>query len=189
MKKVLCIAVGALLAISVAYGEENSEPGQIGVGYQGIFFGDLINALSIRMAPAPIGGQLEIGEGGGSLSTGGAAADTDFEIFMLKGKGYYTLIQRENSAFYAGASLGYYIISIDDPAGNFTTAGTTDVTGFSIAPLIGTEWNFQGLKELGFNFEISYEINNFDVDVPGTATDPDLGLRGITISTGVNYYF
>ena len=181
MKKVLCIAIMALMTVSAVRAEEAAgEPGNLGIGYQGIFFGDMINALSLRWAPAPLGGQIEFGEGGAALSVPGSP-DVDLEIIMLKGKMYYTIIQRENSAFYAGASLGYYMFELD-PGG-----GSMDINGFSIAPLIGTEWRFQGLPELGLNFEISYEFNDFTLDTGGG--DVDIGLRGITVSTGIHYYF
>jgi len=170
------------MAVSVAQAED-SEPGQIGVGYQGIFFGDLINAVSVRFAPAPLGGQIELGQGSVDIDApGGFGADLD--ILMIKGKLYYTLIQRENSVFYAGASLGYYKIE----STSFPFVGTADTDGFSIAPLIGAEWRFQGLPELGLNFEVSYEINDLESDLPGGGTT-DIGLYGITVSTGIHYYF
>jgi hypothetical protein len=93
-----------------------------------------------------------------------------------------TEIQRENSAFYAGASLGYYMIDTKNLLGP-----ETNVDGFSIAPLIGAEWRFQGLPELGLNFEVSYELNALEAESGGTTVD--IGLYGITVSTGINYYF
>lgn len=168
MKKIIGMAVVALMAVSAVHAEDK-EPGNIGVGYQGIFVGNFISGLSLRYAPSPIGGQLEIGEG--ALDVDGL----DVELLMLKGKFYYTLIQRENSAFYLGTSLGYYMIDM----------GGAEVSGWSIAPLLGSEYRFQGLPELGVNFEVSYEFNEWEVD----NANVDISLRGIGISTGINYYF
>jgi len=186
MKKILCIVITALMAVSMVHAEETAdEPGSLGVGYQGIFFGDMINALSVRWAAAPIGGQIEIGEGAADIGTGvPGAGDVEAEIFMLKGKFYYALIERENSTFYAGASLGYYKVEID----NLGPGADAEVDGFSIAPLVGAEWRLHGLSELGLNFEVSYELIDLEYDVGG-GVDDDIGLRGINISTGINYYF
>lgn len=170
MKKVLCVAMAAFMAAAFVQAEETTEEiGDIGVGYQGFFIGgDLINNLAIRFAPKPYGGQIEIGQVSLDADGGG-----DIDLFMLKGKGYYKLIERENSDFYVGASLGYLML---EQSGN-------EVDGFSIAPLMGVEYKLQGLPELGLNFEVSYEIA--DLDAEGT----DVTLNGIGVCAGMSYYF
>ena len=181
MKKVLCIAVVALLAVSAVHAEESNAPGNLGVGYQGVFYGDLINAVSVRWAPAPLGGQIELGQGGALIEAPGAS-DIELDIIMIKGKLFVTLIERENSVFYAGASLGYYQIETKN-----LLAPSADLTGFSLAPLVGAEWRLQGLPELGINFEVSYELKSLEAEAGGTTVD--VGLYGITVSTGIAYYF
>ncbi|MBS3756184.1 MAG: hypothetical protein KGY56_10855 [Desulfobacterales bacterium] len=51
--------------------------------------------------------------------------------------------------------------------------------------LIGTEYSFQGLPELGFNWEVGYKFNTLDTD----EYDLELDLNGISVSLGVHYYF
>jgi hypothetical protein len=178
MKKVLCIAIVALLAASVGYAAEGDEPGNIGVGYQGVVLGDLLNGVAVRGTPAPIGWQVELVQGMAEIDPGGGTLEVD--ALVLKGKGYYALIERANSAFYVGASLGYWTAEICSPGPE------ADIDGWSIAPLMGAEWNFAELPELGINFEVSYEFDMLEDDAGGTT---DIDLYGITVSTGVTYYF
>lgn len=180
MKKVLSIAIVALMAVSISMAEEGNEPGNIGVGYQGVVMGNLLSGLAVRGQPAPIGWQVELVQGMLEVDpSGGSALEAD--IMILKGKGYYALIERANSSFYVGASLGYWMAEID-PGG-----GSADIDGFSIAPLMGAEWNFEELPELGINFEISYEIEMLEADASGSTAD--INAYGIAVSTGVTYYF
>lgn len=173
MKKLVVITLAATAMAFTAQAEEPSQNdiGSFGVGYQGIYVGDLISGLSMRYAPAPVGGQIEIGEGGIDID------GEEITMLMLKGKAYYSLIQRENSVFYLGASLGYYKVDLD--------LADAELDGWSFAPLMGAEYRFQGLAELGLNFEVSYEFNSWEID----AADADIDLRGIAVSTGINYYF
>ena len=185
MKKVLGIAVVALMAVTVAQAQEktmNEDVGNIGVGYQGMFLGNLLNGVAVRGTPAPIGWQVELTQGMIEIDPdGGGSADAD--LLVLKGKGYYALIERDNSKFYVGASLGYWMAETD----NLLGPGSADIDGWSVAPLIGAEWNFSELPELGFNFEVSYELNELEIDTPGG--DADLGIYGINVGTGIIYYF
>lgn len=59
--------------------------------------------------------------------------------------------------------------------------------------LVGAEWNFPSLPELGFNFEVGY---NYVIDKnSGTFAslpqelDVDLKLHGINVGAGIKYYF
>lgn len=174
MKKVLCVAVVAMMAVSVGFAEEaGSETGNIGVGYQGVVLGNLMNGVAVRMKPAPLGAQVELVQGSVDVDSGALEAD----LLVIKGKAYYALVERENSKMYVGASLGYWMAEIEG----------ADIDGFSVAPLMGVEWNFAELPELGINFEVSYEIDMLEVDAGGGTADID--LSGITVSTGIVYYF
>lgn len=177
MKKFLGVICIAVAVAHSGMGEEEvnnsvfDQVGKLGVGYQGTFMGDLIGGVSVRYAPTPIGGQIEFAEGG-------IKAD-DIKLvdaFMLKGKLYYSLIQRQNSAFYLGVSAAWYKAELIDD--------NMDLDGWSIAPLMGAEYRFSELPELGLNFEVSYEFNKFCAD-----DYVDIELRGIGISTGIVYYF
>ncbi|MEN8254119.1 MAG: hypothetical protein ABFR33_01495 [Verrucomicrobiota bacterium] len=171
MKKILCIVAVAAMALAVQAEEaaKDDDVGSIGVGYQGMFLGNLLNGVAVRGTPAPIGWQVELTQG--MLDTDGGP---EVDLLVLKGKAYYALVERENSKLYAGASVGYWMVDLFG----------ADIDGFSIAPLIGAEWNFAELPELGFNFEVSYEITELEADGGG-----DLGISGINVSTGIVYYF
>ncbi len=177
MKKILGIALVALMSVSIAQAEETAkEVGNIGVGYQGMFLGNLLNGVAVRGTPAPIGWQVELTQGMVDVENG-----LEADLFVLKGKGYYALVERANSKFYVGASLGFWMAEIDQGG------GSSDVDGFSLAPLMGVEWNFAELPELGFNFEVSYELNELEADTPGG--DTDVGIYGVNVATGIIYYF
>lgn len=174
MKKVMCIAVAALMSVAVSNaaetGKTDKEIGNIGVGYQGLFLNGMLNGVAVRQTPAPIGWQAEIMQG--ALDTD----DADGWMIVLKGKGYYSLIERENSKFYVGAGLGFWYVDVDGDG----------ITGLSFSPLMGVEWNFAGLPELGFNFEVNYEMMLFDADDVGAG---DIGVAGVNVTTGIIYYF
>lgn len=171
MKKILCIVAVTAMAFAVQAEEATKDDGvgSIGVGYQGLFLGNLLNGVAVRGTPAPIGWQVEFTQG--MLDVDGSS---EVELLVLKGKVYYALVERENSKLYTGASVGYWMAEFSG----------ADIDGFSIAPLIGAEWNFTELQELGFNFEVSYEFNELEADGGG-----DLGIYGINVSTGIVYYF
>ncbi len=171
MKKVLCIAMAALMAVSLSYAaeHEHDEDVVIGVGYQGLLLGDLLSGVAVRSKPAPIGWQAELVQG---IIDSDALGDVD--LLVLKGKGYYTLVENQHSVLYAGASLGYWM----------GEAGGGDIDGWSFAPLMGAEWSFEELPEIGFNFEVSYEFDMLDADGGG-----DINIYGINVTTGIVYYF
>lgn len=176
MKKVLCILAVATVVLGVQAGEEieNSEPSPLGVGYQGMFFADglMMNALSARWSPEPLGGQVLVGRT--TSENNNNSAETS--VLALQGKVFYTLIQRKNSQFYAGGKFGLLFGESTNAAGN-----KTDEDGLVLGALIGTEWRFSELPEIGFNFEVGYDL--------ATTDNPDVDLTGITVSLGAHYYF
>lgn len=189
MKKIVCIAVATLMAVVSAQADDpqagaaEQDSAKIGVGFQGVFIGDLLPGAAIRMAPDPVGFQIEASQGSITIDPPGPGFDADMTLFILKGKVYKAVVERENSCFYLGASIGYFKAQDD------LLTGGADIDGWSLAPLVGAEWNFSDLPELGFNFEISYEMNDLKIDPDGGGASADLGIKGITVSTGVIYYF
>lgn len=188
MKKVLCIAIAGIMTTAAAFAcntcgctaKASAEPGNIGIGFQGIIpglvLGDIFNGVAVRGKPAPVGWQVEVIQGKIDDSGGVGPLSGDAELTVVKGKAYLALVERKNSVFYAGASAGYWVGEL----------GSIDVDGWSIAPLVGAEWNFSDLPELGFNMEASYEIDQLELDNGSTV---DLDISGVTISTGIIYYF
>lgn len=176
MKKVLCILAATAMVMGVQAAEEvkKTEPGQLGVGYQGLFFanGLMMNALSVRWSPEPLGGQVLVGR----TTSKNNNNDNEASLLALQGKVFYTLIQRENSQFYAGGKFGLLFGESTNAGGN-----KTDGDGWVLGALVGTEWRFSELPEIGFNFEVGYDL--------ATTDDPDVDLTGITVSLGAHYYF
>lgn len=180
MKKVLCIAIATVMAVSLAHAEETSdEPGNLGVGYQGLAFDGgeyIMNQISVRYAPQPIGGALVFGH----MKRDGKDGNSDYEYLLLQAKGFYTLIDRPNSDFYVGGSLGWGQYDYQSGSG----LNTDEEDTLLIGALAGVEWNFAELPEIGFNFEIGYTAAMENDD-----DDGDNIFKGTSVSLGAHYYF
>jgi hypothetical protein len=172
MKRTLAVFTIALLAASGTFAEEttSSAPGPIGIGYQGAMIdGDFANQISLRYAPKPIGGALVFSQMTDDNRDGGDEVD----LWTLEAKGFYSLIQRENSDFYVGGSLGYL---------NGDTNGG-DEDAWTFGALLGVEWYFNELPEVGFNFEVGYKAAMTEYE------DDDNNALGTYVSVGAHYYF
>lgn len=170
-KNLLILVVTFVLTLSVSSNNAFAE-NKFGVGYQGTFIGEFLNGLSVR-------GWFD------SFSVDATLFHTDVEadgadsdllnLFILDGRFLYAPIVKENSRFYMGANLGYGALEVYDEDLDLLTYGL----------LLGTEYSFQGLPELGFNWEVGYKFNTLDTD----EYDFEVDLNGISVSLGVHYYF
>jgi opacity protein-like surface antigen len=152
------------------------DVGSFGIGYQGVMYDNAtLNAMSFRWNPSRLGGQILLGQMYSEVSD--SEAETTW--FTLQGKVLYTLIQRSNSSFYIGGKLGFMIEDEKDDAG----ISLEDKDAWVLGALLGTEWRFSELPEIGFNFEVGYDLVNSDDN--GTEED----MNGIVVSVGANYYF
>lgn len=153
---------------------------KIGVGYQGIIAGNMLNGLSVRGWVGPntaIGVEGNVFYGSAEVDTPGT--DQKANLWLIEAKAMYAFIVRQNSRFFAGGKFGYGQFKTD-PA---DLKGTLYIPGI----FVGAEWNFPALPEVGFNFEVGYnyvlnknKINDDDVD---------LKLHGINVGAGIKYYF
>ncbi len=169
MKKILCIAIAVFTTMAMAHAE-GDEPGNIGLGYQGIFHdGFVMDNISLRSTPEPLGWQAVIGHWKSDDRDGG----TDYEEWSFTGRALYTIIDRPNSDFYVGPSLSL----------NLYEEGSSDGTYWTLGALAGAEWRFQELPELGFNFEVGYGVLFADDD------GYDEINKGTQVSLGAHYYF
>ena len=179
MKKVLGMTAAAVLMAAVlAQAEEAGAPGRFGVGYQGAYNSGsgssyFVNMISLRYAPKPWGGALVFGH----YNENGYEAGTDSDGWTIQARCFYTLISRPNSDFYIGASAGYGKSEYE------TSSSEWDTDAILVGALLGVEWHFTELPELGFNFEIGY--NAAFVDEEG---DDDT-WEGTFVSLGAHYYF
>ena len=160
--------------------------------------GNYLNGLSGRAWFGPntaIGAEANVFygsmKGDASISTIPVSAEFDGKLWMIELKAMYAFLVRQNSRFYAGAKFAYG--QYDGSAGVSGIAANLDGKMYIPGILVGAEWNFPSLPELGFNFEVGY---NYVIDKnSGTFAslpqelDVDLKLHGINVGAGIKYYF
>jgi len=194
MKKVLSITMMALMATAIAHAEgENNAPGQFGLGYQGVIILDhanespIMNEIMLRFAPQPIGGAILIGQQSYIWENDPKTWEETASVLTLQGKFYYRLIERKNSDFYIGGLLGFARYDAEwDPV-----VGPTDeenYNSFILGFLAGVEWRFNELPELGFNFELGYNLEWSNLEDWG-GDEEDAMFAGTSVSMGATYYF
>jgi hypothetical protein len=192
MKKVLWIIAATALVANVhaaddaAASEATDEISPIGVGIQGTFMSDgfgnviLVPAASVRWAPDALGGQIVAGRTSTESSTGGGA-ETENRYTLIQGKLFFSVIERENSCFYIGGQAGVVRVEQTGAGGNW------DVDTFAFGALVGSEFRFEELPELGFNFEIAYGMGSTDAE--GFGPDSEVDFGGLAVTVGTHYYF
>lgn len=150
--------------------------GKLGLGYQGMLAGDFVQGISARYwASEKAGIEGNIFHAYASLDTGDDDDSVDGHALGFLGKVLYAPVVKDNSRFYVGLEAGYGVITSDE--------ADEDLDIFIVGPLFGAEYSFQGLPELGFNFEVGYKLTNFSID------DVDLDIAGVGVSFGIHYYF
>ena len=170
--KFMCVAVvmvAAFMVSAAANAQEGAMGCQLGLGYQGIMAGELINGASLRMLPAPLGAQLVVGYWEGDIDD----VDVEADLYTIRGKVLYSLVNKELVKFYVGAELGYTEADVEG----------ADADAWTYGPLFGAEWMFEEIPEIGFNFEVGYQFNDVDVE------DTDIDLDGVNVTFGIHYYF
>lgn len=181
--KILSVMILTLaMSIPLANNAEAEVPTGFGVGYQGMFLGNLLNGASGRYWMSEnMGFEMDLFHlyTDINLPAGAGVAATHAHVIDFMEKVLYAPIVKENSRFYVGAQVGYGVLIIkgDGNDTNMITAG----------PLMGAEYHFQGLPELGFNFEVGYLWNYVFQGVD--PADTDVHLLGINVALGVHYYF
>jgi hypothetical protein len=180
MKKLLCILAATTMVIGVQ--AEGDDPGSFGVGLKGIMSSDggIMPVAVFRFAPAPIGGEIQIGQQ--TVDIDGVGKTTQLS---LNGQLLWSFIQRANSRAYAGGALGVAMLESENDAG--TT--TVDANVISVGGLVGAEWWMTELPELALNFDVGYYVSSGEDDPGGAIAKADVTLSGILVSLGVTYYF
>ena len=192
MKKVLCIAMMMVMAVAIAHAEGENEPGKFGLGYQGVVVSDghdqgnpdIMNAIALRWAPQKIGGSVTLGQYSYSSEDNATPADEwTTSAWTLQGKLLWTLIDRANSDFYVGGLLGFGYYEYDPGGGG----GTQEWSSVILGGLAGVEWRFTELPEIGFNFEVGYNVETSTYEEPGDEIDTI--FAGTSVTMGATYYF
>ena len=196
MKKVLCITMMTLMAVAITHAAEgDNEPGNFGLGYQGIVVSDghdqggpdVMNAIALRWAPKAVGGSITLGQYGYSSEDNDSPANEwETSVWSLQGKVLWTLIDRPNSDFYVGGLLGVARYDFEATPGG-GPAFTEEWTAVIFGGLAGVEWHFTELPEIGFNFEVGYNIETSTFEEPGDEIDTI--FAGTSVTMGATYYF
>ncbi len=174
--KILTVMVLTMALVGPAAAE---VPTGLGLGYQGMFVDNIINGASARYWMSDNMGiegdlfHLYVDNDGPIIGT-----STYANVIALMGKCLYAPVVKENSRFYIGGQLGYAIA--------FLGGAKNDTHDLNLGGLMGAEYSFSDLPELGFNFEVGYLWNyTFGPEAPNI----DVHLFGINVSLGVHYYF
>jgi len=175
------ITLMMLVSVMPAMAQENNYiSNRIGIGYQGMLAGEFLNGISARGWIGDNFG-LELSGFYGSVDIDidlededVDLEDEDVDLTLGELKAMYAFIVKENSRFYVGAKGGYGQLDIGE-----------DVDLWECGVFIGSEWNFQGIPELGFNFDVGYNYLHIDED----DYDVELDIDGIGVTFGIHYYF
>jgi len=195
--KRLCMGAAALLLVSLASSVATAEV-SVGAGYQAMFLGEFFQGASVRAwVDSKWGFEGNIMQANMDLDVESVDYDdpndryevgVDGDLFFFSGKVMYAPIIKENSQFYVGFELGYGQANLD---ADVLTGADLEADALAFGPLFGVEYRFQGLPELGFNWEVGYRFGDIsgDGDSNSGKMDLDASLSGITVCMGVHYYF
>lgn len=178
---------------TVAATERTEAPnaGKLGLGYQGMFAGNLLQGISGRYwVNNKVGTELNLFYGKAKLDNydGGILTTNDNpqgDLLLATAKVLYSPVVKTQSRFYVGleGGIGHVNLQYDDAIWNGTQRIDEVVKDsgkvYVFSPLIGSEFNLSGIPELGFNFEAGYKLHfagpiNFDYT---------------SVSFGAHYYF
>ena len=177
------LSVGSVFAADEA--GKNFISSKVGIGYQGMIAGNLLNGTSVR---GWIGDRIGL-EGnfflGAAKATVQGSDAFDADIWSVEAKVMYAFIVRSNSKFYAGAKLGYGMADLK--VGSEKIVDGTDF--WTPGVLVGAEWSFPTIPEVGFNFEVGYSGIIYNSSKLPDDFDIDLRLHGVNAAIGLHYYF
>ena len=175
------VAVVCLCA-APSFAADNFNANKVGFGYQGIVAGNLLNGVSVRgWIGNNFGLEGNVFYGNATISPEGSS-DMSAYVALGEAKLMYAFLVRPNSRFYAGAKFAYG--HLDVSADSDTVAkGDMYIPGV----LLGAEWCFPQLPEVGFNFEVGYDYMLNKLSSGGD--DVDVKLHGMNVGFGIHYYF
>lgn len=139
---------------------------KVGLGYQGVLPGDILNGVSARVWMDRIGADVNVFQASGDL------AGTDADAFLVEGRGMFSLFESAQSKFFVGGMFGVGTME----------AGGADADLVTFGGFFGTEFSLTGLPEIGFAWEVGY--NFVSADTGGV----DIDASGILVIFGVHYY-
>lgn len=183
---ILCIlALSLILAGAASLGASDWK---IGAGYDGMYLGNIIQGASVRAWHGRLGleGIIFNGHVKADLTETGESTVTPVKgtIYAFSLKGMYSLVEKENSRFYLGVQAACGTGKLDSSNFNYSYSPTI----WTYGPLMGYEFRWPGLPEIGVNVDTGYMLNYTKID-----DNPDWSMKaylnGIFIAIGIHYYF
>jgi hypothetical protein len=179
-KAFLAAGLAVMLGAGTAHAAVNSNTEKIGIGYQGIVWGDEYsgsarNGVSARYwinDNVGVGAVVAYGRDGYKYP----GYEEHYSDIIGSVKVMYAPIVKANSRFYVGLSGGLGQASYEDSEGD-----SWDDDYWQIEPFMGFEYNIPGLQEISFNAEVGYAFNSWD---DGYYEYPD---SGVVVSVGAHY--
>ena len=170
------IALMFFFLTAAAASADDGSIGKIGVGFEGMKYGNLITGVSTRswiLNRFGFEGNVFYGKVKCSYSEETITGD----LWEVEPKVMVAIFVNQNSRFYAGAKLGYGRFG-------FEASDLSKHKGvFNPGVLIGTEFSFSELPELGFNFEFGYSRNLYKIE------GIKITIDGTSVAGGIHYYF
>jgi hypothetical protein len=178
-----------------ALGAQAQDVGSVetvfGLGYQGLLAGSFVQGVSARMWTGDLMVEANIGYGTIGVETSGSSwsDSSDATLMMTELKAAYALVVNPHSRFYVGMSASYTDLTLESKYNDSWDSWSSEesINGYMIRPLFGVEYYFTEMPELGFNFEVGYNLTSWEVD--DDDTDVDVKLDGVAVSLGAHYYF
>jgi hypothetical protein len=171
---------------------KNFISNKVGVGYQGMIVGNLLNGVSVRGwigERVGLEGNFFLGDVKATTTTNGNATlgmdstngtESYANVWNLEAKAMYALIVRSNSKFYVGGKIGYGRVDIN--AVNMQSFWTPGV-------FVGSEYSLPSIPEVGLNFEVGYSGIIYNSTGLPECQSIDLRLHGVNAAVGIHYYF
>jgi hypothetical protein len=173
----------SLLFCSSALAEMDFSNVKVGVGYQGMFAGDFLHGVSARAWPTDrfaVEGNFFYGGIDVEVDTPYDDYGEDADLYAGEIKLFYAPIVRQYCKFYGGLQGSIGEIDLD---------GEIDYNDeiYGLGIFVGSEFHFQEIPELGFNFDVGYKHYFYDDEIDDT--DIDLEIKGIGVTFGTHFYF
>ncbi len=187
MRKAVGLAAIALMLCAGTASAEGRNVGKLSIGYQRVDAGESgwEDGISSRYwVNDNVGIEGNIFYNAWSYKYNDNAEVYDNSTLTGTVKVMYAPVVKENSRFYVGLEGGLGNYDYKDklsPENDYTN------TFWGVKPLIGVEYNFPGISELGLNFEVGYLFSSAKDD---PTDDHDIyDNSGVRVGLGAHYYF
>jgi len=153
--------------------------GKYSLGYQGVIGGSMLDGMSSRYwINNKVGTELNLFLGKGAFRE--HSRDVTGNLVIATAKVMYAPVVKTYSRFYVGLEGGIGGGNTSDTSPSIDPLNNNEA-GYVINPLMGTEFNFSEIPELGFNFEVGYKTHIINAN--------GINVGFTSVSLGAHYYF